>query len=188
MARFRQQLDLGNIEAALAEWTGTPLAGLEAPGLTPAVDGLVEQWLATVEIDLERRVQTDPTAAIGPLTELTANHPFREGLWSLLMTALYRVGRQADALDAYQKARHHLVEQLGVEPGPRLRELESLILGQDEQLRGPERSTDMTSRSSHGDGHVRLLRGGRFLAVVGDAPQEDGCSRVPAGRAGAGCR
>ena len=187
MARFRQQLDLGNIEAALAEWTGTPLAGLEAPGLTPAVDGLVEQWLATVEIDLERRLQTNPTAAIGPLTELTANHPFREGLWSLLMTALYRVGRQADALDAYQKARHHLVEQLGVEPGPRLRELESLILGQDEQLRGPERSTEQTSRSSHGDGHVRLLRGGRFLAVVGDAPEEDGCSGIPPRRARAGC-
>ena len=145
VARFRQQLDLGNIEAALAEWTGTPLAGLEGHGLTPAVDGLVEQWLATVEIDLERRLQTNPTAAIGPLTELTANYPFREGLWSLLMTALYRVGRQADALDAYQKARHHLVDQLGVEPGPRLRELESLILGQDEQLRGPESSTEQTS-------------------------------------------
>ncbi|HSU34157.1 MAG TPA: BTAD domain-containing putative transcriptional regulator, partial [Propionibacteriaceae bacterium] len=134
-------MDLDNIEGALAEWTGTPLAGLEAPGLAPAVDGLVEQWLAAVEIDLDHRLQTNPTAAIGPLTELTANHPFREGLWSLLMTALYRVGRQADALDAYQRARHHLVEQLGVEPGPRLRELESLVLGQDEQLRGPERST-----------------------------------------------
>ena len=94
---------------------------------------------------MNAELETNPTAAIGPLTELTANHPFREGLWALLMTALYRVGRQADALDAYQKARHHLVEQLGVEPGPRLRELESLILGQDEQLRGPERSTDQTS-------------------------------------------
>ena len=79
VARFRQQLDSGNIEAALAEWTGTPLAGLEGHGLTPMVDGLVEQWLATVEIDLERRVQTNPASTIGPLTELTANHPFREG-------------------------------------------------------------------------------------------------------------
>ena len=61
------------------------------------------------------------------------------------MTALYRVGRQADALVAYQRARHHLVEQLGVEPGARLRELEALILGQDEQLRGPEPSTEQTS-------------------------------------------
>ncbi len=187
MARFRQQLALGNIEAALDEWTGIPLAGLEAPGLTPVVDGLVEQWLATVEIDLEHRLQTDPTATIGPLTELTAHHPFREGLWSLLMTALYRVGRQADALDAYQKARHHLVEQLGVEPGPRLRELESLILGQDERLRGPERSTALTSPHPTGHRHVRLLRGGRFLATVGGAPDEDGCGSGPARRARSGC-
>jgi predicted ATPase/DNA-binding SARP family transcriptional activator len=136
VARFRRRLDVGDIEAALAEWTGTPLAGLDAQGLTPMVDGLVEQWLGAVEIDLERRVETDAPAAIGPLTELTANHPFREGLWSLLMTALYRVGRQADALAAFQKARRHLVEQLGIEPGPRLRDLESLILDHDEQLRG----------------------------------------------------
>ena len=58
VARFRQQLASGNIEAALDEWTGIPLAGLEAPGLTPVVDGLVEQWLAAVEIDLEHRLQT----------------------------------------------------------------------------------------------------------------------------------
>ncbi|HEX8508494.1 MAG TPA: BTAD domain-containing putative transcriptional regulator, partial [Propionibacteriaceae bacterium] len=142
VARFRQHLDSGNVEAALAEWTGTPLAGLEGHGLTPAVDGLLEQWLSTVEIDLERRLQTNPTAAIGPLTELAADHPFREGLWALLMTALYRAGRQADALDAYRKARQHLVEQLGVEPGPRLRELEALVLDQDEQLSGPKRFTE----------------------------------------------
>ena len=61
------------------------------------------------------------------------------------MTALYRVGRQADALEAFRKARHQLIEQLGVEPGPRLRELESLILGQDEQLRGARGPTDLTS-------------------------------------------
>ena len=187
VARFRQQLALGNIEAALDEWTGIPLAGLEAPGLTPVVDGLVEQWLATVEIDLERRLQTDPTATIGPLTELTANHPFREGLWSLLMTALYRVGRQADALDAYQKARHHLVEQLGVEPGPRLRELESLILGQDERLRGPERSTALTSPHPTGTVTFGFCEVEGSSTTVGGAPDEDGCSGSPARRARSGC-
>ena len=59
VARFRRQLDSGDIEAALVEWTGTPLAGLDAPGLTPIVDGLVEQWLGAVETDLARRVETD---------------------------------------------------------------------------------------------------------------------------------
>jgi predicted ATPase/class 3 adenylate cyclase len=147
VTRFRRHLDVGDIEAALAEWTGTPLAGLDAQGLAPMVDGLAEQWLGAVEIDLERRVETDAAAAIGPLTELTANHPFREGLWSLLMTALYRVGRQADALAAYQTARRHLVEQLGVEPGPRLRDLESLILDHDERLRG-RRSSDPESSNT----------------------------------------
>ena len=52
VGRFRRQLDSGNVAAALAEWTGTPLAGLDAPGLTPIVDGLVEQWLGAVETDL----------------------------------------------------------------------------------------------------------------------------------------
>jgi predicted ATPase/class 3 adenylate cyclase len=135
VARFQRLLAEGDVEAALAEWIGPPLAGLDAPGLTATVDALVEQWLGAVEQHLARSVETDPAAAIGPLTELTAGHPFREGLWALLMTALYRVGRQADALAAYRRARQHLVEELGIEPGPRLRELEASILGHDERLR-----------------------------------------------------
>jgi predicted ATPase/DNA-binding SARP family transcriptional activator len=132
--RFQQRLDEGDLDAALAEWTGLPLAGLTVPGLAATVDGLVERWLGAVEADLERRVETNAPAAIGALTELTASYPFREGLWALLMTALYRAGRQADALAAYRTARQHLAENLGVEPGPRLRELESLVLSQDERL------------------------------------------------------
>ena len=143
--RFQHHLDAGEVEEALAEWTGTPLAGLDAPGLSATVTELTERWLGAVELDLERRVEIDPPATIGRLTELTAEYPFREGLWALLMTALYRVGRQADALAAYRTAREHLVEHLGVEPGPRLQELEMMILGHDEQL-GFERSTvDATS-------------------------------------------
>ncbi|MDN5747371.1 MAG: winged helix-turn-helix domain-containing protein, partial [Pseudonocardia sp.] len=136
VARFQRHLDAGDVASALEQWTGTPLAGLGEHGLTPVVDGLVERWLGAVEVDLAHRVETDAPAAIGPLTELTANHPFREGLWYLLMTALYRAGRQADALAAFRRARRNLVDQLGVEPGPRLRDLESLILGHDEQLVG----------------------------------------------------
>ena len=98
VVRFQQLLGQHDTDAALAEWTGTPLAGLDAEGLLATVDGLVEQYLGAVETDLGRRVEADAHAVIGPLTELTATHPFREGLWALLMTALYRVGRQADAL------------------------------------------------------------------------------------------
>jgi predicted ATPase/DNA-binding SARP family transcriptional activator len=162
VARFRRRLDAGDIEGALAEWTGAPLAGLDAPGLTAIVDGLVEQWLGATEAHLERRVGTDAQAAIGPLTELTASHPFREGFWALLMTALYRVGRQADALAAFHRAREQLVEHLGVEPGPRLRELESAILRQDAVLHGPDGpSTD--SRAGRPTGTVTF----GFAEVVG---------------------
>jgi len=132
--RFQRFLDAGDAEAALAEWTGLPLAGLVVPGLAATVDGLVERWLSAVEADLGARVETDPPAAIGALTELTATHPFREGLWALLMTALYRAGRQSDALAAYRTVRQNLVEHLGIEPGTRLRELESLVLAHDERL------------------------------------------------------
>ncbi|MDJ0769603.1 MAG: BTAD domain-containing putative transcriptional regulator [Ilumatobacter sp.] len=134
VARFQWYLAAGDVETALTEWGGSPLAGVEAPGLAATVDGLVEQWLGALEVDLERRVDRDPATGVAVLTELTARYPFREGLWALLMTALYRGGRQADALGAYRRARQHLVEELGVEPGPRLRELESLVLGQDDRL------------------------------------------------------
>ncbi len=132
--RFQRHVESGAHDLALAEWGGVPLAGLDAAGFASTVDGLVEQWLGVMEIDLERQIDSDTPSIIGTLTELTADYPFREGLWALLMTALYRVGRQGDALAAYQRARHHLVEQLGVEPGPRLRELEASILDHDEGL------------------------------------------------------
>ncbi len=130
-ARFERLLDAGAVEAALREWTGPPLAGLDAPGLVSSVDALVERWLGALQVDLERRVERDPAAVIGTLTELTAAHPFREALWALLMTALYRVGRQADALDgvpdgagtAHRRARHRArpaVARPGVaDPRPR---------------------------------------------------------------------
>ena len=134
VARFERCLDLGDVEGALREWTGPPLAGLAAPGLDSAVVALTERWLAAVERDLERRVEDDPAGCIGRLTELTAAHPFREGLWALLMTALYRVGRQADALAAYRTAHDQLADHLGVEPGPRLNELQVQVLRHDDQL------------------------------------------------------
>ena len=68
---FRGLAAAGDVERALAAWTGSPLAGLDAPALAPAVSGLVEQWLGVLEQDLARRTETDPAATVGPLTELT---------------------------------------------------------------------------------------------------------------------
>lgn len=137
VARFQALVGAGDTARALDEWSGTPLAGLDAPALGGVVDGLVEQWLRATEAELGSAVGRDPAEAVATLTELTNQHPFREGLWALLMTALYRAGRQADALAAYGRARAHLVEELGVEPGPALRELEALVLGQDDRLSTP---------------------------------------------------
>lgn len=163
IVRFQQLVEVEDSTGALDEWTGTPLAGLEDGGFQPIVDGLVEQWLGAVETELSRQIEHDAGSAIGRLTELTADYPFREGLWALLMTALYRVGRQADALAAYRRARQQLVDQLGVEPGPRLRALEASILDQDEQLTGSGWST--TKQPGLPTGTVTIA----FADVVGTA-------------------
>ncbi len=71
---------------------------------------------------------------IGELEALCREYPLRERLWELLMLALYRAGRQAEALRAYTEARDYLVDELGIDPGPALRELEARILAQDPSL------------------------------------------------------
>lgn len=181
--RFRRHLADGRIEAALRQWRGSPLAGLEAPGLQPAVDELMEQWLTAMEADLAVAMVTDPSLAVATLTRLTAEYPGREELWALLMTALYRCGRQSDALAAYHRARDHLVTELGVDPGPRLRDIERLILDHDPSLLNgsprPQRSNPpiprddtpvvtSAARSGSGpEGTGRLFGRARDHAVVG---------------------
>ena len=77
---------------------------------------------------------------VGELEALTERYPLREGLWSSLVTALYRAGRQAEALAAYSRVRTLLVDELGVEPGPTLQVLETQILRQSPALHAyPER-------------------------------------------------
>ncbi len=84
---------------------------------------------------VEDRIEADlavgrHAAVVGELEALVRDDPLRERLWAHLMTALYRCDRQADALEAYSRARRHLVEELGLEPGPELRRLEQAILDQ----------------------------------------------------------
>jgi predicted ATPase/DNA-binding SARP family transcriptional activator len=84
-----------------------------------------------VEADLELGLHSD---VVGELRALCRDHPLRERLWELLMLALYRAGRQAEALRAYAEIRDHLIDELGVEPGSSLRELEARVLDQDPSL------------------------------------------------------
>ena len=84
---------------------------------------------------MEARLQLGSHAeVVGQLEALIAEHPYRERLRAQLMLALYSADRQADALQAYQDARRKLVDELGIEPGERLRELERAILAQDAAL------------------------------------------------------
>ena len=74
---------------------------------------------------------------IGELEALVNVHPLREGLWALLMVALYRDGRQADALATYQRVRTWLADELGLDPGLQLQQLEQQILSHDASLGVP---------------------------------------------------
>ncbi|GAA1967443.1 AfsR/SARP family transcriptional regulator [Amycolatopsis minnesotensis] len=120
---------------ALALWAGTPLESVPSPVLadewTPL---LVERFLVAVErrIDLDTGVTADADL-VRELTELTGRHPLRESLWERLIKALARAGRGTEALARYAKLRELLLDELGVEPGPRLRGLHLELLTSDEE-------------------------------------------------------
>ena len=105
---------------------------------------LEEARMQLLEIQFTARLRLGDVAdVIGELEAAVATYPFQESLWELLITALYRAGRQADALATYQRVRQQLAEQLGLDPRPQLQELEQRILVQDPSLdlgsRLPER-------------------------------------------------
>jgi predicted ATPase len=124
------------LREALALFRGEPLGDV-------AAEGSVAQWRRALE---EKRLQAivlriDAELAGGgagellpELERLLAEHPFEERVWRQLMLALFRAGRQADALDAYQKARRRFAEELGLEPGEQLERLQQQILARDPQL------------------------------------------------------
>src|SRR5215471_3984036 len=124
------------LREALGLWRGAPLVDLSyASFAQPAIRRLEELRLAAfekrIEADLELGRQAE---VVGELEMLVQEHPLREHFRAQLMMALYRCGRQADALAAYQDARTVLVEQLGVEPSAPLRRLEQAILRQEGSL------------------------------------------------------
>ncbi|MFF2201489.1 BTAD domain-containing putative transcriptional regulator [Streptomyces sp. NPDC058145] len=123
---------------ALALWDGEPLAGVPGP-YAEAQRVRLEEWRlqlleSRLDMDLEQGCHAE---AVSELTALTAAHPLRERLRELLMLALYRSGRQAEALAVYADTRRLLDEELGVEPRPGLRELQQRILHADPALAEP---------------------------------------------------
>jgi WD40 repeat protein/DNA-binding SARP family transcriptional activator len=146
VAQGREALASGDAEAATralqaAEtlWAGRALADLELdPFIRVEVDRLEELRLAAVE----ERIDADLAlgrhlALVGELEAVSAEHPYRERFRAQLMLALYRSGRQAEGLDVYRQTRRVLNEELGLEPGFELQQLERAILVQDPELRPP---------------------------------------------------
>lgn len=126
--------------AALALWRGEPLAdiGSEVLSLREA-PRLTEMRLQALEVRFDAELHLDcQPAVIAELQRLVGEHPMREHLQAHLMLALYRDGRQAEALAAYQNARQVLREELGAEPGIRLQKLHRQILTADPALAPPE--------------------------------------------------
>jgi YVTN family beta-propeller protein len=121
---------------ALSLWRGSPLDDLaDEPFAAAEIRRLEDLWLRVREVAIDDALAAGHHQQLaGELDELVAQHPLRERLHAQRMLALYRCGRQAEALEAYRYARELLVGEIGVEPGPELRRLHEAILHQDPSL------------------------------------------------------
>ena len=148
------------LREALGLWRGPPLSEFAyEPFAQEEIARLEELRLEAIEERIEADLAVGRDAElVAELRRLVREHPFRERLRAQLILALYRCGRQADALASYRDARRVLVEELGLEPGPELRELERAILAQDEKLQAPTRARRVRRRR-----HIAILAGGCVL-------------------------
>jgi predicted ATPase/DNA-binding SARP family transcriptional activator len=177
------------VARALALWRGRPLQGLpDSPwvGVEAArlealrTDALEEQFEAALALG-------EHTEVVGRIRRVLAEHPFRERLWEQMMLALYRSGRQAEALEAFGQARRVLAEELGVEPGPGLQRLQAAILAHDPALaslpvagaprgRLPAPVTSLVGRQQALTEAAELVGGHRLVSLIG--PPGVGKSRL----------
>jgi DNA-binding SARP family transcriptional activator len=148
-ARFERLAGEGRFEDALALWRGPAFADFREERFGREGAARLDELRVGAEEDrLDALLaQGRHAAAVADLERLVADHPLRERLRAQLMLALYRCGRQADALELYRRTRAELVEGLGIEPGPELQELERRILAQDPALGAPSRVERAVERS-----------------------------------------
>ena len=158
-----------SLRAALRLWRGNALGDLRCePFAQVEVGRLEELRLGAVEDRIEADLALGRHAdVVSELEALVATHPLRERLHGQLMIALYRCGRQAEALEAYQAARRTLVEELGLEPGPALRRLERAVLQQDASLDPPgEAAAAQAPASGQGTGQPSGSGAGRKKTLL----------------------
>jgi DNA-binding SARP family transcriptional activator/tetratricopeptide (TPR) repeat protein len=159
LARARTARGVGRLQEAAAAlhsalelWRGPVCDGLSSPFLDAQADRLAESRVSALEDRIELDlVLGDQGDLIAELRDLVAEHPLRERLRGLLMLALYRAGRQADALTAFRDARRQLHDELGVEPSAPLQQLHQQILTADPALApgGPAQAgTDVGAKTS----------------------------------------
>ncbi|MEW1647165.1 BTAD domain-containing putative transcriptional regulator [Streptomyces sp. NPDC091219] len=121
-----------SLRAVPAAGDGAALVGVPGPYAESARTGLAERWLNALELRLSIELELGcHEAAVPELLALRAAHPLREAVSALLLTALYRSGRRAEALEAYAHTCQVLADELGIEPGPSLRAAHARILGGD---------------------------------------------------------
>jgi DNA-binding SARP family transcriptional activator len=156
---------LGELDAALAEWRGPPIPEVASEEFALAdLQRLLELRLDLMEqrvdalLDLGRHAD----AALD-LQGLIVDHPLREHFYVQLMTALYRSGRQAEALRVYANARTTLVEELGLDPSPELQAMDRPC--------NPLPSTPTLSQATPGGRHSRLTLTGRWWELAGRRPR-----------------
>ncbi|WP_370963040.1 BTAD domain-containing putative transcriptional regulator [Amycolatopsis sp. cg9] len=172
LREFEAHASRGDFRDALACWRGPALAGLDSAALRPDAERLQERRLAVLEQCLAAEVDHGDGDAVAELTALVAEHPLREGAVGLLMRALHRAGRQADAIDAYQRAKRRLAVELGISPGAPLRAVYEELL-HEEPAPGrcflPYDVPDFTGRAAETARALEALRAGRPVVVDGMA-------------------
>ncbi|HEX4831885.1 MAG TPA: BTAD domain-containing putative transcriptional regulator [Trebonia sp.] len=157
------------LRSALELWRGPALSGITSQLLTTRATQLDEARLTALEscLDLELRLGRHHQA-IAEIAPLVAQHPLRERLRGLLMLALYRSGRQAEALEAYRAGRELLIEELGLEPGQELRRLEAAILAEDPGLRADRAAVSPVPAQAGPPGDLAAIVPYQLPADIGD--------------------
>jgi DNA-binding SARP family transcriptional activator/tetratricopeptide (TPR) repeat protein len=138
--------------AALGVWRGEPLCDIDlSPSAMPEIARLTELHLQALELRIEADLQlTRHADVVTELGQLVAAMPLREHLHAMLMLALYRCGRRAEALAAYRGARDVLIDELGAEPGPAIQALHQQILSDDPALSPPLPSSQLATETQGG--------------------------------------